>query len=101
MQIAHGDRRTMTSEQDRGPWSQRLTAPCTAERTLGGHLGRLSGKMPLVGFLTGWAILLEVSPMGTVLGGGGGGVSVKFLWLESATGTVSGWLGCLPGRCGI
>ena len=71
MQIAHGDRRTMTSEQDRGPWSQRLTAPCTAERTLGGRLGRISGKMPLVGLLTGWAILLEVSPMGTVLGGGG------------------------------
>ncbi len=64
----------MTSKQDRGPWSQRFTAPCTAERTLGGHLGRLSGKMPLVGFLTGWAILLEVSPMGTVLGGGGWGV---------------------------
>ncbi len=101
MQIAHGDRRTMMSEQDRGPWFQRLAAPCTAERTLGGRLGRLSGKMPLVGFLTGWAILLEVSPMGTVLGGGVGGVSVKFLWLESATGTVSGWLGCLPGRCGI
>ena len=49
MQIAHGDRRTMTSEQDRGPWFQRLTALCAAERTLGGRLGRLSGKMPFCG----------------------------------------------------
>ena len=74
MQIAHGDRRTMTSEQDRGPWSQRLTAPCTAERTLGGRLGRLSGKMPFCGMKVqpercrgGWVFPRQMQYLASVL----------------------------------